>query len=107
MSFFSDALKAVTDPTVPSFVIPIRKATGKDWRFSSMDEFNAFIKTCVLSNQGENGIEYRFFYRTPFAPLGGGTDITLPGWFNFLQLTSTEDMDVLIHLELVHAVNTR
>ena len=107
MSFFSNLLP-VNSPQIKTFNLPPKVVqSGNAWVFASLPLHGAFIKQVVISNKSSDPISYSFYYKGEGTPLGGNTDITLLGWFDYIKITSEETLDVIIHLELVKEVNAR
>lgn len=107
MSFFSNLLP-VNSPTLRTFNLPPKVVqTGMAWVFASLPTYGAFIKQAVVSNKSSNEIQYTFYYKGEPTPLDGKTDITLPGWYDYLKITSDETLDIIVHLELVKEVIAR
>ena len=101
MSFFSSLLP-VNSPSLRTFNLPpMIVQTGNAWVFASLPLYRAYIKQAVISNKSSTEIQYSFYYKGASTPLDGNSDLTLPGWYDYLRITSEDTLDVIIHLELV------
>ena len=107
MSFFSNLLP-VNSPQIKTFNLPpMIVQQGNEFIFASLPLYQSYIKQAVISNKSSTELKYAFYYKGDGTPLDGKSDLTLPGWFDYLQLTSEDPLDVILHFELVRQVNAR
>lgn len=101
MSFFS-SLFPVNSPNLKTFNLTPKKIQDvTSWTFAPLDTHGAFIKQVTISNKSSEDLMYRTARYETFTALEGNTDITLIGWSDLLGLTAENEINAVLHLELV------